>query len=127
MRRNKNVEVVQSLLENPNMETQTKDKSYRLVLRVLAILLLFVAIVFGYLSKFTVDFFPNYFSRKCTGMFNANDFYEADNYDLVVFEPYGDDADIKIGDIVVYSSNLGKGSGKVVKYDHGVVELETNY
>ncbi len=117
--------IQQSLLENPNMETQVKDKPYRLVLRVLAILLLFSVIIFGYLSKFTINFFPNYFSHYCTGTFNADNFYKANDCDLIVFDRYKEISDIKVGDIVVYSSNLGKGSGRVLKNDHGVVEIET--
>jgi len=115
-----------NLLENPNMETQVKDKPYKVIFRIIIILVLFSLLVSGYLFKFSIDLFPPYFSSYCTGTFDASNFYGAKDYDLIVFEKYSTKTDVSVGDIVIYSSNLGKGSGKVTKYDHGIIEIKTN-
>jgi len=115
-----------SLLENPNSETQVKENFVKVTLRVIIITLLFVLIIFGYSIKFSASSFSGLFGNKFTGTFNASNFYDANNYDLIVTKPYQEIYDVKKGDIVCYATNLEKGSGKIVGEQGTVFEIEIN-
>lgn len=115
-----------SLLENPNQETQVKDKAFKVFVRVTIITLLFALLIFGYAIKFSVNSYTTFFGIKFTGTVNAKQFYKAKNCDLIVAKPYEKITDIDIGDIICYATNLEKGSGEVVSYRGGVFEIKTN-
>lgn len=103
-----------SLLENPNMETQAKDKAYKIVLRAILIGLLFILLFVSYVLNFSVNSYPKGLNVYLTAEFDASKHYDAASCDLIVIKPYKNISDANIGDIICYVTNVEEGSGKVV-------------
>lgn len=119
-------EVVElTLLDDPKNETQVKDKTQKIILRVVLIGILFALLIFGYIFKFSAGYYPKFFSYKFTGVFNSSNYYNVDNCDLIIIKPYKNTANIEEGDIVFFSTNIEEGSGKLVNIDNDVLEIET--
>jgi len=125
MNKKKRREVLElSLLENPKMETQVKERTYKIVLRVVFISVLFLLLISGYVFQFSSNLVPklgNYF----VGTFNASNFYDANNCDLILIKKYDKKTDAKIGDVVCFSNNIEKGSGKLISKSGDIFTIET--
>jgi len=113
-------EVELTLLDNPKNETQVKEKTQKIVLRVIVIGVLFALLVFGYIFKFSANYYPKFFSCKFTGIFSASNYYNANSCDLIIIKPYKNISEAKKGDIVFFSTNIEEGSGKLVNIDGNV-------
>ena len=114
-----------SLLENPDMETQVNDNIGKLILKIVTISVLLCLLIFGYSIKFSVNNYPQIFSTKFVGTFDASNFYDAKNCDLIIVEQYDSVKDLKRGDIVCYSNNKEKGSGVLLRVESNIIEIET--
>ncbi len=113
-----------SLLDAPNVETQVRDRPYKIVCRVIIVALLLLLLSACYVFKFSSDFYPKFFSYYVTGTFDESIFYQSNSCDLVVISPYVDINDAKEGDIICYQINTERGSGKFLGFDKDILELE---
>ena len=115
-----------SLLDGPDVETQVKEKPFKIAARIVAILVLFILLIASYVLKFSVDLYPDSVDKFYISSFKTESFYQTKSCDLIVVRPYENVKDAKVGDIIFYSSNIEKGSAKLVAFDNDILELEQN-
>ena len=66
-----------SLLDNPNMETQAKEKPHKIVLRTVFLVVLFALLFISYIFNFATDLYPEGLNTYCTAEFNVENHYNA--------------------------------------------------
>ena len=115
-----------SLLENPSAETQSKDNSFKIIIRAIVISLLLSLLVFGYIVKFSANSFPQWVNVKYTGTFKASNFCNVDDFDMVIVKPYKNIIEAKVGDIVCFANTIEKGSGEIVGFQGNIIEIKIN-
>ena len=103
-----------SLLDNPNMETQAKEKPHKIVLRTVFLVVLFALLFISYIFNFATDLYPEGLNTYCTAEFNVENHYNASSCDLIIIKPYKNINTAKAGDIICFSTNTEEGSGKLV-------------
>lgn len=113
-----------SLLENPNMETQAKEKPHKIIFRIIFLVVLFVLLFISYMFNFATDLYPDGLSVYYTAEFDVSNHYNASSCDLIKIKPYNHISEIKNGDIVCYSTNIEDGSGKFLSISGDTVLLE---
>ena len=106
-----------SLLDGPDVETQVREKPFKIAARIVAILVLFILLIASYVLKFSVDLYPDSVDKFYISSFKTESFYQTKSCDLIVVRPYENVKDAKVGDIIFYSSNIEKGSAKLVAFD----------
>jgi len=123
---NINQRKVSSLLDNPDMETQRKDRPSLLIVRTLVISVLIALLVIGYVFKFSLNLYPAIGDYVWTAKADASNYTNANNGDVIVIKPYQNVGQIEIGDLVCFASSNMEGSGKVVSVRNDVVEINNN-
>ncbi len=116
--------LIGSIVKQPKDETQVKDKPYKIALRVIFLVFLFALLITSYVFCFSSKMYPQFMSYKLDGVLTTNDYYGAKPLELIVISPYENPYLAEEGDIVCYSTNVERGSGKLLMVEQNMFVLE---
>ena len=113
-----------SLIGSTADETQYEEKTYKKVLRAVLIVCLFSIMIFSFICVFSKHNYITFGEYNYVGVAKTDKFYQTKSCDLLEIKTQRNISEIKVGDVVYYSSNVESGSGRFTKSFNNIVTLE---